>query len=306
MDTLTSTSIIRGPAIVTHDGATHYSEGDIIVTFTEESVALPSSAFGEVDTLRKSVVATIKFTPLMYSAALAAKLWPYAATTPGTMLCGAVDKPLVIHTLAGTKYTFARAALTKMPGLKLAVDQSLIGEVEYSAVVATGADLVDADAILKVETAAFADTSFDRASILRGPWAVTLGSTTLYTEAGITIDFAMQTNPEAVDGMGIIDWSMKDVTATASFVPVGLSHADWLALQKMQGAGNGIGSRGSARGLTLGVAGTGFALALTGCSPTSGETRFGDARLPGTLQLKAHRTFTSGARNALWTLGAGA
>jgi hypothetical protein len=305
MPTIDSSTIIKGPAIVTHDGGVYYSEADISVSMTSEEVELNSSAYGVVDTVRKNVGATIKLTPLCFDATSLAKLWPYANTLPGTMLCGGTDKPLVIHTLAGTKYTFARAALTKMPQLRCAIDQGLIGEAEWSCCVETGADLDDAESLVAITAAAFADTSFDKSKILRGPYTLAWGSTfdEILTEAGITVDFAMTANAEAVDGMGIVDWSAGAIGATASFIPVGVSHADFLTLQTVQGAGNGIGSRGSARANDLVITAPGFSLTLIGCAVTSGETRFGDARMPGQIQMAAHRSWTTGVRNALWTLG---
>jgi len=305
MPTIDSSTIIKGPAIVTFDGATYYSEGDISVSTTDEVIELNSSAHGVVDTVRKSMLAVIKFTPLCYDVTSLAKLWPYANSLPGTMLCGGTDKPLVIHTLAGTKYTYARGALTKMPQIRCAMDQGLIGEAEWSCCPATDADLSDADALVAITAEAFTDTSFDKSKILRGPYAIAWGSTfdDIPTEAGVTIDFAMTANTEAVDGMGIVDWSASAIGATASFIPVGFSHADFLAMQALQGAGNGIGSRGSARANDLVITATGFNLTLTSCAITGAETRFGDARMPGQVQMTAHRTWTTGVRNALWTLG---
>lgn len=299
--------VIKGPAIVKYSGVTYYAEKEIVVSSKDDSVDVSADAYGVVDSIRKSLALTIKFTPLAFSAAVAAALWPYATKMPGALLCGSVDTPLVIHTFAGQTYTYHRACLSKMPSLNPSLDNPLIGDVEFTAFPASDKSLSDDNSVVTTAALAFTDTSFDPDTILRGPWTVTYGGTAIDAETGVQIDFGAQTTTETTIQRGAYDLSMSGLKVTASFTPVGVGHDDWIAMQGLQGSGNGIGSRARTRGKALSITTTGFALSITKMVPTSSDTQFGaDKKLNGQIQLTAARTLSAGALQPLWTIGTGA
>jgi hypothetical protein len=300
-------TVIKGPAIITRAGVSIYTVEDISVTGKSEDVDVPSDAYGKVNSIRKSVSYEIKFKPFGFIAAAAAIYWPYATTMPGTLMCGDTDVPLVIHTMAGQKYTFARAGLSAMPGLNPSLSNPLIGDVTFTAFPASDKELEDTDSIVKTETIAFADTSFDPSQALRGPWTVTYNGVEIETEAGVQVTFAQSLTTETTEQRGAYDASMAGIGATATLTPVGVGHADWLSMQGFQGAGNGIGTSATSRGKALVISTTGFVLTLPNVTPTQAESHFGTSKkLPGQLQLAANRTMTLGALAPLWTIGTGA
>jgi|GEM_PF-4077094 len=310
MPTLTTPKVLKGPCVFERGGYVFRSRVEAKTVTTEETNPITSDTYGEVDTVTVSRHGVISITPEMFTAGLIALAWPYASTMPGTSLCGSVDVPLIIHALAeGKKYTFHRTAIIKMPDLDMSVGNGLIGEMQIGAVPKSGADLSDENSLVVIEDDPdFVDTSYDPSKVIVGPYNFAWAAGQLLTEAGIKASFETGITLEKTDGIGAHDWTLTSVGVTGSCIPTNLTIEELLAMQKVQGAGNGIGSRGSARGVSFTAACTGFAFALAKAVGTSGsETRFGaNVRRSGTFSFKAHRTFTAGVRAALWTLGVGA
>ena len=149
---------IAGPAIVTHNSATWYTEDDIRVSIDQKVFGVPTSMFGNVGNRIGSLpVATITFKPAgQITTALAGKAFPYKLSDVGKTICSGT---IIIWTLAGTKYTFARGGISQLPGMRLGMSTVFDGAMEMKAVVS--GDPTTADTFVKVETAAYADTSWD-------------------------------------------------------------------------------------------------------------------------------------------------
>jgi hypothetical protein len=298
-----SLTVIQGPAIISYGGLALYTESGITVDTKTENVEVTSDDYGVVDNINAGLSATIKCTPLMFSAGVGAALWPYGSTMPGELLCGTSDTPLVIQTRAGQKYTYVRACLSKMPQLRPTLKQALIGEVEFTAFPSLNADLDTDGSFVATTASAWSDTSFDPDAILRGPWTYTLGGSEFEADDDMQVSFELQTEVKSTTQRGPFDLALKGLKVTASFTPVGLGHSGWLAMQKLQGSGNGIGSRGRNRGSTLAVACDGFSLSVPKLVPTASQTNFSASRqLEGQIQLSACRTLTSGALDDLFTV----
>src|ERR1035437_9578876 len=103
-------NFIAGPAIVTFDAQTFSTKNDITVKVARETFKVNSSRHGQIDERLKSYALEISFDPVGEVEALA-NYFPSGLADIGASICPAVDKPLVIQTLAGQAYTFARAAL---------------------------------------------------------------------------------------------------------------------------------------------------------------------------------------------------
>jgi hypothetical protein len=310
MPTLTHTSVLKGPVVIERGSVKIWSQSAAKVVWTEETKDITSDSHGKIDTVVTSRRAEISLTPEMWTAGLIALAWPYAATLPGTSLCGSVDVPTTIHCLGeAKKYTFARTAVIKQPDLNFALGGPLIGEMTIGAVPATGEDLDDADSIVAIAADADStDATYDPSKIIAGPYDFTWGGSTILSEAGFKLSFETSTQLETIEGLGAFDWTLKDVGVTGSGILAHLSLEELLTLHKAQGAGNGIGTRGSARGTNFVATATGLSATINLACLTSGaETRFGSAvRRPGTINFAAHRTITVGVLAPLWTLGTGA
>ena len=73
----------------------------------------------------------VTFTPCGQLASdLLAILFPYGNPTIGGSACGSTDRPLVVHSLAGTKVSFLNAVLTKMPEIYLSPVKTAFGYVK--------------------------------------------------------------------------------------------------------------------------------------------------------------------------------
>lgn len=308
MPTIVSSDIIQGPVILTHAGATFYFADAIQIVGTRNESPIATDMWGEVDGSTQDVIYTITGTPLPFNAESAAALWPFGSTVPGTYVVGAVDTPLVIQSRGGIQMTFGRAVLSQMPPINTSSTAALIGQAQWTAIRKGGVALSTANSIYATASQAFADTSFNPAQILRGPFSTSLGDLDpLRTEAGVQISFGLTLQPERTDEEGIFDWTFQGATCNASLIPAGISLAEWDALVQMQGTGVDTGTRTSAVAVALAITKAGFAFAVPKAAVMSATQRGGArVRLPGPVALKAIRGFTDGAQDALFTIGTGA
>jgi hypothetical protein len=129
---ITRSTLKTGPAIVRYQGETIYFKSGLTITESKETFDVASDAFGPVDLRLKDIAVKISGTPVGEWEALTV-LFPYLSSQIGTRIHGDTDKPLVIIALDGTRRTYHNAAITKMPSLKLAATETLLGNVEWTA-----------------------------------------------------------------------------------------------------------------------------------------------------------------------------
>lgn len=257
------TIIVRGPAIVTWDGMTIYTAGDVIAKPVINTFKIATAFYGpSTDERAEQISYEIEFTPAGSVGAagyITKVINPICALGVGDSVLGATDRPLVIHAKNGEKHTFGNAFPSKLSDVTFSSTKPLFGSCTFTAMVKNNTLWSAADSIHKIETATFADTSFDRTSIATGPYVASWGASspfTAMTGAGdLVISIAPAWEPVVIDSDGIIDYRLADITGSARFAPIGVTLAQMKAAMVDVIAGGG-------RGASLGLAGK--ALTITG------------------------------------------
>jgi hypothetical protein len=299
-------SIIRGPAIVTYNGATFYSKDDIKLVTELETFDIEVSAYGKADERVKNRKMTVSFTPSGAWANLAT-LFPYGAAAIGSSVFGS-DTALAIQTLAGTLVTFAAAALTKMPSITASAAKTLLGPLEFTCLGKDNTAWGATGSVYTVASNAFSDTSFVESAIITAPYTVAWGSTapwnSLATQDGVTVDFDLGLKPVETDSEGLVDLTCEKLVVTARLKPAGLTESQVLAALALQGTGAARGRSLNAGGQTLTIAsGSSPSIVLNGANLKSARQLFGPAALRvDELAFVATRTFASGAAQPLFTV----
>ncbi|MCX6994136.1 MAG: hypothetical protein NT011_13480 [Kiritimatiellaeota bacterium] len=300
---------IAGPAIVTFDTNIIYSRDDIIVSAKHETWDVNTSRYGKIDTRNKSLSAEVTLTPVGQIQNLT-KFFPYSLSDVGKKIFPAVDLPLVIHSIDGTKYTFARAAMIKMPSLKLAATDTFFGSMSFLCLRKSAADPAAADSFLKVEAAAFTDATFDETKIASPGYTAAYGTTpydVIESLDGFTIDIGMDIIRDYVDRFGCVSARLKSLSASAKFTPAGLTEAQWATLVALDGAstflpGQSHGKAGTDLVITGGTTPMAVSCTIHKCGISGSGLNFGEKARLGELEFApAKATWTAGVPNPLWT-----
>ena len=303
--------IIPGPAIVTFGGHSFYSKGGIKLSLKRGTFTVDSDAWGQTDERLKNQMWEVSFRPVGQIGA-AADLAPYFPTlaligksvfNPG----GAGDVPLVIQTLAGQTITFARAALTKCPALKLAATDTMLADMTFTCLGKSATVLTDAAVQNALTATAFADTTFNGDSIITGRYTAAFGANpydAMLAADGFTVNIEMKlSQPTEVDGFGIVDMSLEGITASATFAPANLTQAQHDTLLAFQGASAVLpGQSLAVAGTDLVISSSLFVVTIKKAGPKDAEYEFqsGVHRFKG-ITFGSRRTWTAGVSNALWT-----
>lgn len=305
------TSILRGPAIVTYDSQSFYSKSDILLELGVETFDIDASAFGKVDERVIERVARVRFTPAGEWEALAV-LWPYGATTIGASVFTGTDKPLVIQTLDGTRLTFNAAAVTRMPSLRLSARETMIGEVEFTALGKDNEAWTVSNNLVATSSAAFSDTNFSIPAILTQPytavWDTGVGSpwNPFQTFDGFTVNFDLSLSPLTTDADGVVDMMFSRLGVSVQCQPLGITEAQMITALRLQGAGNARGRSLSANSHDLVL--TGAVTSTAVITINSAQMKMGGAGFGPTtpriapVTFVATREFSTGTPVALFTL----
>src|SRR3974390_942879 len=130
-------TLIVSPAIVTWNGKSFYSKAGIRSEFKRETFAVATDFDGQIDERMKAQLTEVRFQPDGQISDLN-KYFPYAAADIGKSIFGASNKLLVIVTKfggagsAGQTITYPRAAVTKLPQLRLKPTDTLFGEMAFT------------------------------------------------------------------------------------------------------------------------------------------------------------------------------
>ncbi len=307
MASINRTTLVEGPAIVTLGGKTYYTRDAITLNPGISTFDVEDTAHGVMDTRVEDIVGTISFRPVGVWANIHPLYSAYASPVIGSSLLGSTDADCVIHSLDGRKITCHAAGVTKLPDLTFSAVEQLAGNMEISFLGTNNVEWSTADKRLVEAAAAFSDAGYDPATVLTQPYSVTLGSTSLQTESGVTVRFSLEASPRKTDSYGTVDIRLDKLTVEASFRPVGMSAADYLALFPVQGTGVGRGVSMGGSGKSLVIAGTGVYFALYGAAPREGSIVFnaGENRT-GELTLQAVRSYASGALQPIFAIGTAA
>ena len=296
------TSIIRGPGTVVYGGKAFFDASGISAEIESATSEIPSSISGSIATIKTDQTGKISFTPCGQLAAdLLALLYPYGSPTVGSSACGSADRPLVVHSLAGTKVSFVNAVLSKMPEIYLSPIRTAFGSAEFSAALGLAKAPGDADAFYTVEQAAYDSGAPAPEGITGVQYAGTFGDLSIPdTLEGWTITPAVTLEPVTVDSVGTIDWTIAGVSCTATCTPVGLTEAEILAALPVSGArGSMIGGESD---LVVSGAG-GLKVTLMKASLVRGPLQWGTTTLrAGELGFTAHRSFAGGVPGPVFSV----
>lgn len=296
--------LIAGPAIVTYNGVTWYSKDDIAVRIVRETWDVATSRHGRIDQRMKSISAEITFTPSGQVDQIAGLL-PYGPDDIGANIFPTVDLPLVIHSIAGTKYTFARAAQIGLPSLTLAATNTALGAVTFLCLLKSNTAPTTDDSFLKIEAAAFSDATFDETEILSPGYTASYGVsfTALESQDGFSIEFGMDIVRDYVDRIGLVGARLKSLTAAARFKPTGITEAEYHTLCVHDGTGALVPGESLAKADTdLVITGTGLAVTIYKAGLATDALAFGDANRLGELVFTSRRSWTAGAADPLWAI----
>lgn len=302
--------IIQGPAIITFGGNSYYTKGGIKKSLKRDTFDIETDAYGKVDTRLASQVTELTFTPagnIANTAQLAAH-FPYSAASIGQSVfnpASAADSPLVIQTLAGETITYPRAAITKLPGLKLKTTESLLGDITFTALTASSAQLTATNSLKTNATNAFADTTFDPSKIFTAAYQAAWGSSpynAMISADGFEFNVDISLKPVTVDIWGVVDMYLESITATAKFAPANLTETQLDGLLNVQGANVIVPGMSLANaGTDLVISGPPLSVTLKNAGPKDAEYIYtvGQHRFQG-VTFTSKRTFTAGAANPLW------
>jgi hypothetical protein len=291
-----------GPAKLAHDGATHFFPDGLTLTATRTFVDVEVDAYGVL--LKAHVDTTLEVSGTPKAWANLAKLNPFGPMLPGTLLCGATDKPLVITPQNGKPLTLAAACVKSPPNLMLSAGKPFFSSgCTWAGVLANNVEWSAAGGRYSYgnEGANVALTGLTLAELAMCPWAATLGGTAFEHEDGIGIDFNIGLTEQRTDSQGVVDWSLDSVEAVAKYVPVGLGEAENLDALGLQGAGVVRGVSAATKVLAITGSGT-RAFTLNGCVQRSASPRYGrSVKRVGEVELVSTRGVTGGALNTLYT-----
>jgi hypothetical protein len=312
-------TIIVSPAIVTWNGYSYYFKKGIKADFKRETFKVDSDLAGQFDERMKSQMTVVTGQPVgALSTASLNACFPYAVTQIGASIFGSTDLPLVIVTRfggtnnAGQTITYPRAAVTKLPQLRLKPTDTLFGEMEFTCLGDPTVQPNSANAWETIASATFADTTFDETQIITDIYTASYGASpfnAIGSMAGFEVDITMAVNQITADDFGIVDMTLKELTAAAKFAPSNLTQAQVAALLAYQGSGYvQPGQSLSLANTDLVITGSGngahyLTATIKKAGPKQATFMYDAAKHRfDAVEFTSKRTWTSGAANALWTL----
>ena len=295
---------IDGPAVIEFDEMSYYTEGDIGVQTNRETWEPKSAMHGSLGPRLASLSTEINFKPVGEVKTLA-KYFPYSVTDIGKKIFASAATPCVVHSISGDKYTFAHAAISKMPSLMLSATAPAFGDMSILCLGKPNVDPQTDEARIKVESAAFDNADFDPTKIISPGYTAAFGLTpydAIESEDGFTFEPVMSLKPQSVNRFGQIGAKLTDLVATVRFIPVGLTGAQLITLGKYDGATGLIPGQNIATDTDLVISGTGLSVTLHNAGVAEDALRFGEPQRLGEVMFVAKRAFTDGVADALWII----
>lgn len=312
--------IIVGPAIVTWNGYSYYSKAGFKAELKRDTFFIESNFDGKIDERAKSQHTEVSFQPvgMMTNLATGQAYFPYTVASIGNSIFGSSALPLVIVTKnggtsnLGQTITYNRAAVSKLPQLRLKPSDTLFGDMTFTCLGVPTVQPNTAAAWNAVASATFADTTFDETKIVTDIYSAAYGATpynAMGSMAGFEIDITAELATITADDYGIVDMVLKGLTATAKFAPSNLTEAQVNTLMNQDGTNYVYPGQSLAKAnKDLVIVGSGNnGLTLTATIKNAGPKEAGfmystDKHRHEAVSFTSKRTWTSGAANALWTL----
>ncbi len=197
--------VSRGPARITFRGAVFWSKEDITVDLTKETVALPSSAFGDLTEVSLGVKATATLRPVGEFEHLDV-LWNFFAALPiGSSIFGNADEALIIQPLDPTQnqVRFHAAGVSALPGLTFTAVDTLLEELTFQMIGKNNTPIDDPARlfIFEANTIVLNDLGYDDTKLLVQSYTnrwLSAGTFTLTFGANTTAAIAYNANAAAV------------------------------------------------------------------------------------------------------------
>jgi hypothetical protein len=310
---LNRSTLKSGPAILTYDGAAIYFQNGVTIDEIIETYDVTADMYAGADVRLKDRYCEIKGTPSGQWTNLG--VWfPWLGSPRGTMAHGASDTAAVVHFLDGDKFTYHNAAITGMPDLMLSHVKSVMeGQLVLQCRVKNNTLVSAANSIFTRAEEAFSDDSFDWEDVLTPvlelSWGPAESWVSFYTQAGIKISAKPQWAALEVDGIGVVNQELQNLTVTATFAPVGISQSELdakLAIQASDYAAQG--ARLASRGQDLIISGTGLYVMMRNASARKAVIQGGQAGRfrHGDIEAVSSLTITDGAAVAQLYVGTAA
>lgn len=282
--TFNELSHIAGPAIVTFNSQVWHSEDDIAVDIVQAEWEPSTSRFGPLGPRVKSLpVGRVSFKPSgMVTSGAMAKAFPYTPASVGQSIFGAVDKTLVIHTLAGKVYTFQKAAVSKTPGLVLAADKTVFdGSIEFMVLGKTNTDPAAAGTFVAITTVAYSDVTFDETKVITPGYSAAWGAVVTNVESldGFRVACPIRIQEMSVNRFGVIGAYLAGIgPAECRFTPAGMTEADWLTLANPDNTAVVLPGQQSGSANDLVITGTGLVVTLPAAACVASKLGYGSAK----------------------------
>lgn len=257
-------TLAGGPAHITVSSADIHLLDDAKLELAPSTQDIETSMYGVVDETVEDLVIKASGTPLEY--ANLAVLFPYLTFVKGQRIFGNADVPLVYKSNNGDVITLKATALTKMPSLFLGVDKPILGDAEWTAVLADGANPEDASSYFTIQTAqTYTPVAVTKGNIKRqrysAVWTGIAGFTAFQAQDGWTIDFELKLEPVKIQAR-TVDMKIMNVRCMAKCMPQGPTMAQIDTALKQQGTGADAGHRLGASVADLVITGSGVSATI--------------------------------------------
>lgn len=299
MPDINPTTILQGPCIMTYDGATFYSEGNVEITEEVEELTVKVSGFPDIEDRVFARLFKIGFKPAGEWRDLSVC---YPDLDIGDHLFSSEALVIWSRESANNKRTYHNAAVTKYASVATGVEATMLGDMEFTAVLAVDKEPGEAGAYFTIATDTFPSETFDPSKVLTPVIALAIGASSpwnaLNTETVPVFDFAIKVRPVKVSGRGTVSMVLTGKTGTVKFVPVGVTEAE---VNTLRGTGLAAGARPTT--LDVVASGTGIHITLYKAQFKGGNFNYGtDKNRIGEITGKATQTFSAGAGNPLWRI----
>ncbi len=318
MSTPVLPTIIRGPSIITFNGASYYFKDGVTVKPNRKAFQILTDFFGPIDNRLESMMVDIEGTPAGEMETLV-KYYPYgptslvAASDVGNSIFTASDVPLVLATKAGLTTTWQRGGIAKSPTLFLSPRKTAYGSMVFSALGKRATQPTTATYWKAVASTSFTNVAFDDTKVITDIYKAVLGSrASPYDAIGARTGFELEPvydlDDVPDDNVGIADRFLTGHQWKARFAPNNLSEAqvDVLALLQDTDAikvGQSLSRGPSSVKENLVITADALVATLNAVGVMSTEQGFGvKVDRNGMIEFVTRQTFTTGAPDPLVTL----
>ena len=315
-----------GPAYFTTNGNTFQAQDDSWkIADKSKNFDVVTNLRGKVGSRIEQVMSTISLKPIATVnnlAALLAALIPYRQSSYGTLIYPASDLTGVVQTKlggtgnAGQSVTFAKVALTKMAKLTCGPNKPLLGDVEWTALLASGTSGSTAGNFLTIADSAYTAPTLSLASFLYDTYTLSYGTSgtapfnnIVVDDAGIEVTPTVALEPVVTSQYGPVNMRVGVVGLEIAFRPQQMTLQNFNTLFPRDGqyVGRGFSTIPLGGALSLVGSGTGrLSLQVPNATVKPGAAGLEFNQKTGyvdKITMEANATDNAGAFVDLFTLG---